>query len=70
MKFAEFEVVRLLNAHLEVNLNVGEVGTVIFVHTEPNEAYEVEFANSKGETIVQITLLPDELERFTMTIIT
>jgi hypothetical protein len=64
MKFVELDVVRLLNAHPQVNLKVGDLGTVVLVFTVPNEAYEVEFSDNEGGTIAQIALLPDELEKF------
>jgi hypothetical protein len=64
MKFSEFDVVRLLNNHPEANLNAGDLGTVVLVHTEPNEAYEVEFTDGEGGTIAQIALSPEELEKF------
>lgn len=41
-------------------LTKGEEGTVVYVYGN-GEAYEVEFTNSLGETIVVLTLKPSEI---------
>src|SRR5882724_7474021 len=41
----------------------GAVGVVVAEFVEPEEAYEVEFCNEEGETVVQVTLLPIEIAR-------
>ncbi len=40
----------------------GAVGVVVSVFSDPEEAYEVEFANDDGETIAQLTLLPSQFK--------
>ena len=41
----------------------GAVGVVVAEFVEPEEAYEVEFCNEQGETVVQVALLPTEITR-------
>ena len=41
------------------------VGAVIDVYTEPALAYEVEFCDALGRTIVQLALLPEQLRHAT-----
>ncbi len=61
MKFNEFDVVVLLKDCPDERLKKGDIGVVVMVHTEPNEAYEVEFAADDGMTKALVTLLPDEI---------
>ncbi len=64
MKLAEFETVRLLKSYPKEDLKVGDVGVVIMVYTNPNEAYEIEFVDTNGRTKAQLTLLPNEIEKY------
>ncbi|EAF0970882.1 DUF4926 domain-containing protein [Listeria monocytogenes] len=62
MKFQEYDIVRLLKNY-ENNVKKGDIGAVIMVFTEPNEAYEVEFLDEEGYHKAQCTILPDDLEK-------
>jgi len=64
MKFLEYDTVILLNDHKNEGLKSGDMGAVLMVYTEPNEAYEVEFVNNDGEMKAQIVLLPNEIEKY------
>lgn len=58
------DVVALLVARPDDGLNAGAIGTIVDVFKKPNVAYEVEFCDEDGRTIVMLTLLPAELARF------
>ncbi|NCO40980.1 MAG: DUF4926 domain-containing protein [Armatimonadetes bacterium CG_4_10_14_3_um_filter_66_18] len=53
-----FDVVELTHDVPERGLRSGERGTVVERYSE--EAYEVEFANEKGETVDLLALRPDQ----------
>jgi len=61
VKFKEFDTVRLLR-DCEEGAKKGDIGAILMVFEEPNEAYEVEFLDSEGCPKAQCTLLPNELE--------
>lgn len=63
MKFNEFDSVVLLKDYQKEGLKKGDIGVVVMVYTEPNEAYEVEFLNEKGTTKAIITLLTNEIDK-------
>jgi hypothetical protein len=42
-------------------LKKGMIGTIVHVFTEPKLAYEVEFSDNTGRTVVQLPLLPDQI---------
>ena len=65
MKFKELDVVRTIKPFLNENINEGEIGTIVMVYTEPNEAYEVEFVNDDGSTKAMFAILPEDIELFT-----
>jgi len=50
------DTVQLTQPLLEEGLLTGSVGVVVAEFSEPEEAYEVEFSNQSGETIVQVVL--------------
>lgn len=62
MKFKEYEMVKVM-INCNSNVKKGDIGAIIMVFNEPNEAYEVEFLDSEGYHKAQCTLLPDELEK-------
>ena len=64
MKFSEYDVVILSAERPQDGLQKGEVGTVVAVFQEPNEAYEVEFVDDQGITKAQVALTPDEIEKY------
>ncbi len=61
MKFKEFDVVRVLKKCND-KVQIGDIGVIIMVFDNPNEAYEVEIIDGEGDTKIQCTLLPNELE--------
>lgn len=61
MKFKEFDTVRVLKKCNE-EVRIGDIGVVVMVFDNPNEAYEVEVIDGEGVTKAQCTLLPNELE--------
>lgn len=42
------------------SLPKGAVGTIVAVFVEPEEAYEVEFCDENGVTVVQLALRPTQ----------
>lgn len=64
MKFQEFDIVYLLKDHSSPSLKTGAIGVIVAVYTTPQEAYEVEFSDKEGKTIIQTVFLPSELEHF------
>ena len=44
------------------NLKRGMVGAIVEIFDKPQLAYEIEFTDSEGRTIAEITLLPDQVE--------
>lgn len=63
MKFNEFDTVVLLKDYPDEGLRKGDIGAVVMVHIEPNEAYEVEFVDEEGITKALIALLPNEIDK-------
>ena len=63
MKFNEYDTVVLLRDYPNEGLKKGDVGAIVMIYKEPNEAYEVEFINEEGITKALITLLPDEITK-------
>ena len=56
------DVVALKRDLPEHSLVRGMVGTVVLVFDEPARAFEVEFCDAGGVTIVLLPLLPDDVE--------
>ena len=46
----------------EEGVKKGELGAILMVFEEPQEAYEVEILDEEGNPKAQCTLLPDDLE--------
>jgi len=61
MKFKELDIVRVLKDNYD-GFQIGDIGVVIMVFNNPNEAYEIELVNDNGITLKQGTFLPEELE--------
>jgi Domain of unknown function (DUF4926) len=59
-EIAELDVVALTCDLPEQPLRRGQVGTVVMVHV-PNEVFEVEFVDAKGNTYSLATLRRDQL---------
>ncbi len=54
--------VRLREDLPEHGLRRGAVGAIVAIFDSPNRAYEVEFADAQGRTIVELALAEDQLE--------
>ncbi len=63
MNFLEYETIILLKDYPNKNLKKGDLGVIIMIYSDPNEAYEVEFVDKKGHTKAQLSLLPHEIEK-------
>ncbi len=64
--FKEYEVIKLKKNLPEHNLTPGIRGTILFVYEEKlniPRAYEVEFLDKQGKTLVQLTVFEDEIEK-------
>lgn len=61
MYFKINDTVLLLEDLPEEELAKGAVGVVVAEFDEPEEAYEVEFCNDKGETLAEVALLPNQI---------
>ncbi|WP_231653650.1 DUF4926 domain-containing protein [Pseudomonas californiensis] len=55
------DVVRLDVDIPEEGLFVGDIGTVVHECIGPRTAYEIEFTDEHGRTVVQLTLLPSQI---------
>lgn len=51
MKYSLLEVVKLQQDLPGFNLQKGDIGAIVEVYSNPYEAYEVEFCDTKGRTI-------------------
>ncbi|MCK9799406.1 DUF4926 domain-containing protein [Pseudomonas sp. MAFF 302030] len=56
------DVVRLIADVPSEGVFCGRLGVIVAVFSEPEEAYEVEFCNEGGITIVQVVLTISQLE--------
>jgi hypothetical protein len=54
------DMVQLTERLPDEPLAAGAVGVVVAEFSEPEEAYEVEFSNERGETIAQVALRPKQ----------
>jgi hypothetical protein len=61
MHFKANDTVKLLRDLPQEALAKGAVGVIVAEFNDPEEAYEVEFCNERGETIAQVALLPNQL---------
>ena len=57
----EYDVVKLRVAKPEHGLAAGALGAILVVHKATKPAYEVEFCDSNGRTIVLLTLADADL---------
>jgi len=63
--FEEYQVVKLRRNLPEFNLPEGVLGTILLVYDpKPNlsQAYEVEFVDSQGKTLAQITVFQEDID--------
>ena len=49
MKYSLLEVVKLQQDLPDFNLQQGDIGAIVEVYSNPYEAYEVEFCDTKGK---------------------
>lgn len=61
MGYYQFDIVTLVVDLPEENLYRGMKGTILDFYTHPSEAYEVEFCDDKGGTIMQIALALEQI---------
>ena len=61
MKFKEFDTVRVL-VDCGDKVKRGEIGAILMVFEEPQEAYEVEVLDEEGNLKAQFTLRPNDIE--------
>lgn len=69
--FKELDVVYLKQDIPSEKLPAGAIGTVVLIHTNPHEAYEVEFCNSAGRSKLAsgtVTLYPGQIEKYELDI--
>lgn len=62
MIYKTLDVVFLIEDINHLKIKKGDSGTIVEIYKEPNECYEIEFVNDKGETIDIITLLPKQIK--------
>lgn len=60
MNFKELDTVILLHDFPSERLKKGDKGVIVSIYTNPNEAYEVEFADKEGITQSLLVLLPSD----------
>lgn len=56
------DVIKVKKDIPEDNLKQGMTGVIVTIFHDPCLAYEVEFCNDKGETIIETALLPEQIE--------
>ncbi|QEY26173.1 DUF4926 domain-containing protein [Neisseria zalophi] len=64
MKYTLLEVVQLQQDFPSFNLRKGDIGTIVDIYSNPDEAYEVEFCDNEGKTIALLTLKSEQLAPF------
>ena len=64
MKFKELDTVRVIRVSQE-NINIGDIGAIVMIFDNPEEAYEVEVMDEEGNIKVQATLGEEDLELYT-----
>jgi hypothetical protein len=61
MKFKVNDTVQLLVDIQQDGLEKNRIGVIVFAHEKPIEAYEVEFCDEHGATVMQILLKPEQI---------
>jgi len=56
------DVIKVKKDIPEENLKQGMTGVIVTIFHDPCLAYEVEFCNDKGETVIETALLPEQIE--------
>ena len=63
--FEEYQIVRLKKDFPKHNLPMGVIGTILLVYDKKPDlprGYEVEFVDSQGKSLAQITVYEEDLE--------
>lgn len=55
------EMVELTIDLPDLGMTAGTIGTIVHVFKAPEQAYEVEFADSEGRTLATVALKPDDV---------
>ncbi len=62
MAYQELDTVKLRVPLPQAGLAVGAIGTVLLVHGEPPQAYEVEISGDDGVTLFMGALTAEQIE--------
>jgi hypothetical protein len=63
MAIKDFDIVEVINDIPEKGVRAGMRGAVIDIHHEPCLAYEVEFSDESGQTIMEAALLSEQIRK-------
>lgn len=63
MKLSPYDVVFLNEDMPDLGLTKGQQGVILDVYHSPSQAYEVEFCNKEGKTLLCLALSPDKLSQ-------
>jgi len=55
-----YDAVRMKQDRPEEGVTTSDVGTILFVFSDPREAYELEFSDADGVPFAQFAATPDE----------
>ncbi len=61
MEFSDLDAVVAMVPFKDQGVRSGQIGTIVHSFTHPSEAYLVEFANDRGETLAMVTAMPDQI---------
>lgn len=65
MKFTIFDTVTVLNDYPKEGVQRGDFGAIVEIFTQPDEAYEVEFVDERGNAKALIVLHSNEISKLT-----
>ncbi|MDU4094040.1 MAG: DUF4926 domain-containing protein [Pantoea sp.] len=63
MKLSPYDVVFLNEDMPDLGLTKGQQGVILDVYHSPSPAYEVEFCDKEGNTLLCLALSPDKLSQ-------
>ncbi|HPF37170.1 MAG TPA: DUF4926 domain-containing protein [Phycisphaerae bacterium] len=61
--FIEYDCVRLLKPLEGESAPVGSMGVIVMIHYTPVTAYEVEFFDEAGNSLMTVTVGPDQIQK-------
>ena len=64
MKFKEYDTIIVSKDYPDYKIKKGDTGVIVMIYTKPNLAYEVEFSDEVGRTIVSFPIREEELVRY------